>query len=410
MTSLRVGFWGSALGFGGAAACLLFVTLAALWPGSAEVRRRLHRRRSPERRKPSPQRPGSSQGLRAAALVGVALGLLALVIFAPWRSAAEEGQNAEPKAGTPGQRFDFFATGFDDDEEVGFWGVRPDGVTVSDGAGQVIANDDGRADWFWISPADAMPGAWLIVAQGKDSGQLRTFRIEILGPGGVPAPPAPVPAQPQPDPAQPIAVQPPGTFIPAGFTLEPQGVTVRAGQSLTFVGTGFLRDERVASWATGPDAAVVGGAAVSASGDAGRAEVTFEVPERALGGQWAFTLKGDASQAPVTIVFYVTAGSPVESQAAVVPVVGAPGTSFSFVAVGFSDDERVGFWVTDPSGRVFTAQGLAEDNPDSNIYASDRGVVRFNWQAPADAQHGIWVMTVQGIKSGASRGVPFEVR
>jgi hypothetical protein len=158
---------------------------------------------------------GYRPGIAGGALV-VAIGLAALL--APWGGAAQEGgQNVEPREGYAGQRFDFYATGFDDEEPVGFWGTRPDGVAIGDGAGQVFSNDDGRADWFWVAPPGAQPGTWLIAAEGVDSGQLRTFRVEVLG-AGQPAPqqpqqpPAqPAPQQPQQPPAEPIAVSPPTT-------------------------------------------------------------------------------------------------------------------------------------------------------------------------------------------------------
>jgi hypothetical protein len=356
----------------------------------------------------------------AGAVLAAAITLLAALV--PWYGAAEGGQNAEPRAGLGGQRFDFFATGFDDGEPVGFWSTRPDGLTIETGAGQVFANDDGRADWFWVAPLDAMPGTWLIVAQGVDSGELRTFRIELFAPGQ-PAPQPPAPQQPAPEPqqpapqqpAEPITVSPPGTFIPQGFTLEPQGATVRAGERIQFVGTGFVRGERVAAWATGPDTAVIGLEGVGAQGESGRAELSFELPQRAIGGQWLFTFKGDASQAPVTVVFYVIERDPAraESQIVVSPQSAAFGSTFQFLATGFDDGERVGYWITDPVGRVYTGEGLARNGngaADTTVKASDRGLARVSWQANIAGPAGIWVLTMQGVDSGAARAIPFEIR
>jgi hypothetical protein len=68
---------------------------------------------------------------------GALLALLALLtMVVPRWSAAEAGQNAEPRIGYASQRFDFFATGFDDEEAVGFWATRPDGSVTEQGAAQ----------------------------------------------------------------------------------------------------------------------------------------------------------------------------------------------------------------------------------------------------------------------------------
>ena len=107
-------------------------------------------------------------------------GLSLLVVAAPWRSAAEEGQNASPQAGNPGQRFAFFATGFDGGERVGYWATAPDGSVPTQNAHQVIANKQGRADWSWTAPANAPAGTWVIAAKGVSSGTLRTLRVEVI--------------------------------------------------------------------------------------------------------------------------------------------------------------------------------------------------------------------------------------
>lgn len=344
-------------------------------------------------------------------LVALSVALLALlVVVLPALGAAEEGQNVEPRVGYSGQRFAFFASGFRSDEPVGFWATKPDGTVTTEGEGEVVANGDGRADWSWVAPGDAPAGTWLIAAQGVKSGTLRTLQISVLGPDGV-LPPAPQPEAPPPGEAP--VVSPPGTFIPPGFSLGPSEFTVYAGETIRFSGAGFAEGERVTGWATAPDMAVIGSPATAARGAEGRAEVSITLPQRAIGGRWAFTLKGDASNAPVTVGFYVAAVEPptTESQAAVNPGSAAPGTVFSFVATGFRNGEKVGYWVTDPSGRVFTGEGLADEGADDTaVQADGSGLVRVKWQLPSWGAPGIWVMTFQGVESGIARGIPFEAR
>lgn len=197
----------------------------------------------------------------------------------------------------------------------------------------------------------------------------------------------------------------PNAVQAAGPTLTPDQPGVVTGQSLTFTGAGFTKGERVATWATAPDQAVIGGETAFAKGDQGQIKVSFRVPKDAIGGRWALTAFGRSSTTPVVATFDVQGRTADTStpQAAVAPVVGAPGTRFAFAALGFKSKEKVSYWFTGPDGLVHAA--FAE-----KITSNKSGRVDLTWLAPADAPRGVWVITIQGIRSDVARGVPFEIR
>ena len=190
-----------------------------------------------------------------------------------------------------------------------------------------------------------------------------------------------------------------------GAALAAAQPAVDAGQSISFTGTGFTLGERVVTWATAPDQAVVSGNYVGADGADGRITFSFQVPSGALGGRWAMTAYGQQSKTPVVAFFEVNGSAPTttDPQAAVAPTVGPPGTVFAFAARGYDEDERISYWFTGPDGLVHAAY------PDS-AEANSKGRVDISWTAPADALRGTWVVTIQGLDSYVARGVPFEIR
>lgn len=197
----------------------------------------------------------------------------------------------------------------------------------------------------------------------------------------------------------------PGAAQAQAFTLAPSQPAVAAGQTISFVGTGFTPDERVASWITAPDQAVLGGDDDIASGADGRVTFDFKVPVDAGGGRWSFTAYGLVSKTPVIATFEVQGRDPATAatQAAVLPRSGSPGTPFAFVAFGFRSKEQVSYWLTGPDGEIHHAYPSgARTNAD--------GRVDITWIAPRDALRGPWVITIQGLKSDVARGIPFEIQ
>jgi hypothetical protein len=86
----------------------------------------------------------------------------------------------------------------------------------------------------------------------------------------------------------------------------------------------------------------------------------------------------------------------------VVPIVGAPGTVFSFTAAPFHS-ERVGYWFNAPDGTIFANKYRYA------VYTYDSQAM-WQWQAPADAQLGYWSVVAQGEESGLVYVIPFEIR
>ena len=197
----------------------------------------------------------------------------------------------------------------------------------------------------------------------------------------------------------------PNAALAASFTLTPAQPSVAAGQTINFSGTGFTPGEQVAIWATAPDQTVIGGDFEFAKRDTGLIDIGFKVPQDALGGRWSLTAYGFISKTPVITTFEVQGRDPATAtpQAIVVPASGAPGTQFEFAGLGFKTKEKVSYWFTGPDGMIHDAY------PEGDSANSD-GRVDLSWHAPADAVRGIWVITIQGLKSGVARGIPFEIR
>jgi hypothetical protein len=197
----------------------------------------------------------------------------------------------------------------------------------------------------------------------------------------------------------------PGAALAADPVLQPEQPTVTAGQTIAFAGAGFTPGERVVTWATAPDQAVIGGPYAGAERDDGRIGFSFTIPTDALGGRWAMTAYGLVSKVPVVAAFDVIGRSPdtATPPAAVAPQSGSPGTRFAFAAFGYAKKERVSYWFTGPDGKVHDA------HPDSATTTSE-GRVDIIWVAPPGALPGTWVITIQGLKSNRARGVPFEIR
>lgn len=201
-----------------------------------------------------------------------------------------------------------------------------------------------------------------------------------------------------------VLTVPAATAQSGGYTLVTITPTVRAGERADFEGSGFLKDERVASWATTPDQQVIGGAFAKATGKEGRISIGFDVPKDALGGRWSFTVYGELSQTSVVATFEVIARTPNQKKPAVsiAPPSGGPNTRFKVFASGFRDLERISYWVTAPDGSI-------DAHPEDND-ATEDGDVYFDWTAPLTIAPGTHTITIQGVKSGVVRGITVEIR
>lgn len=197
--------------------------------------------------------------------------------------------------------------------------------------------------------------------------------------------------------------------LPAGvraadLALTAQAASVNAGATIGFVGTGFAPGERVTSWATAPDQAVLSGDQTNADAD-GRIALSFRLPSNAIGGRWAFTAYGLVGRTPVATTFQVVGRDPGSApiQIAVEPAAATPGDTLAFAARGYKGGETLSYWVTAPDGTIYAAR------PESRKANGD-GRVDFKWASGRDAPRGTYVMTIQGKSSGTARAVRFELR
>lgn len=86
----------------------------------------------------------------------------------------------------------------------------------------------------------------------------------------------------------------------------------------------------------------------------------------------------------------------------VVPPIGAPGTTFTFFALGFKPNERVSYWLNTPGGTTL-------GRPNYVTVAGETGRADWTWVAPSDAALGQWTMVAYGQASGAQQTVGFQV-
>lgn len=284
-------------------------------------------------------------------------------------------RSVTPPGGAPGTTFTVTADGFTPGERVGSWLVAPSGQAVDSPAPFLIADSKGAVTWRWTSPANAQAGAWQAVSSGRES------RVEVAIPFTVTGANA-APGGPQ---------QPQGSVNP---------VNGAPGAKFTFTVTGFQRSEKVAYWPTQPDGTVetTRREPVRADGD-GRIVLTWQAPERAQGGAWTMTFRGQNSSLEARVPFTIGAQAP--SNARVTPTSGAPGTTFTFAAEGFNVIERLDTWLERPDGaRVAGPTGARADRD---------GRVSWTWTAPADTIGGQWTMVAQGQDSKRIERIGFTI-
>jgi hypothetical protein len=187
-------------------------------------------------------------------------------------------------------------------------------------------------------------------------------------------------------------------------SISTSNTNITAGQRVEFTGSNFWAGEKVVNWATGPDQSVANGNTFANAAKDGSVAFSFDLPRDALSGTWAVTAYGVDSKTPAVTYFEVSGRDPgtVQPVAAVEPTAGPAGTQFAFAAIGYKPKERISYWVTAPGGEVYAAYPDAAE--------SKNGRVDIGWRAPVDAAKGTWVMTIQGLKSGTARAIPFEIQ
>lgn len=336
------------------------------------------------------------------------MGLVAL----PQAVYAQES-NVEPNSGPPGTEFAFFATGFEGGEQVGVWINNPDGTIseIVDENGDIFvfnANEDGRADWFVTIAPDTPPGFYGMVAQGIDSGYTVTISFEVTA--GAP------PAEPPPAPEPPAEVE-------VTYNVEPNSGP--AGTKFAYFATGFESGEQVGVWLNTPDGSVDeitdanGDVFILYANDNGRADWSVVIVPDAAPGFYSMVARGVDSGVEVVIPFEVTPGPPPAEPPSpetptdgsadfnVEPNVGPPGTEFAFFATGFEGGEQVGVWINNPDGSV---SEIVDANGDVFVLnANDNGRADWFVTIAPDTPPGFYGMVAQGVDSGVTVVIPFEV-
>lgn len=179
----------------------------------------------------------------------------------------------------------------------------------------------------------------------------------------------------------------------------------RSGDRLTFTATGFTPAERVDLWATAP-----GGVsyprypAVQADAE-GKILWTWDILPEHPSGNWTMAARGVQSNARLGIGFTVLPGTTTAPNATVEPTQGSAGTVFTFRAGGFRPNERVGAWLSSPSGAnidLVPGEGVT-------IIADSAGEATWQWSSPADAPGGAWIGRARGTVSGFAVAIPFTL-
>ncbi len=324
--------------------------------------------------------------------------LLATIVL-PLSQATAANGTVHPPAGQPNATFTFAVSGFGDGEQLGIWATDPRGNRY-DNDQRAFADGQGNYTWTWTAPADAAGGAWEMTIEGY---WLHSATITI--PFTIDAP------------AVPYADQTSSMVLPANH--GPPGTT------FTFVSRGgFEPNEQVGTWFVQPDGSELR-ISIDISSDSQRQIYrVWTSPPDAKGGDWFFMAKGRDSSHTIRIPFYIdnpsdkviNPSNEVANPTIAAPVVPPPthkvtpehgqrGTTFTFVADGFTPGERVATWVIMPDGTV------PDQFPEEYTYASTNptGDVTWTWTAPNDVPPGNWQMVARGIFSRVEWVIPFTI-
>jgi hypothetical protein len=337
-----------------------------------------------------------------------------LVVTLP-RTAVANDSNVAPAAGVPGTTFAFYATGFDGNEQVGYWFNAPDGSTYSDDSDYKVYAYQGRADWEWKAPEDAMPGFWTAVARGVDSDVEQVIHFEVHNPAAQPFAPPPPPAptaMPTAPPVQVPTAAPPAALPASDPDTGVHPTAAVPGEQVAFFAMGFQPGEQVSYWATNPTGMNYGSMRymVSASAE-GRADWHWTVPGDTMAfGNWVMVARGQASQVEKKIYFRVqpgtppvpdtgedTPGEPVVEPSEPQPVISAeptagdPNDVFDFSVSNFPPRETVRYYAVGPDGTI-------DESDDYKVHTNVDGYAEWEWKS-LDSPQGAWTMVAEGEHS-----------
>ncbi len=278
-----------------------------------------------------------------------------------------------PTSISPGGTLTISAVGFAAGEDLNYWLTKPDGLPIENRI-TTTADSQGAATWTYNVPNNAVNGAWVMNVQGEDSDLTAQAPFTVV----------------MADPA-------------AGTGASP--AAGGPGTTFTFTATGFRdKPEKIFFWFNDPNGKGVNGPDWKRNAVDGTVTWEWTAPANAADGQWQAVAHGEKSDITRAIPFTITRDKPlVTGSASVSPESGGPGTTFTFTASGYKQDERVGYWLNLPDGTVLRF--------DHELWGDSKGGVTWTWTAPADAQRGLYVMAVRSSQSDKfDNDVSYEIR
>ncbi len=305
-------------------------------------------------------------------------------LAAPPLPTSNSGVN--PQRGTAGTRFSFFSDAWPQGDVVDLW-VLPPGRQDPFWLGRIYGDpkadpgNQGRTFWEWVAPDNIWGGTWTMNGRGYWSEKSVQIAFELEGP---------------PPPEGPSASVTPAEAYP--------------GTTLTFQANGYGDIEPIVYWVNAPGQLTpVDGNSVGDlySNVAGEASWQWTIPPDAQPGRWSLVARGNRTALEHTIAFTVLSNGPgggdvtTTTGAVVEPASGPPGTRFYFSAIGFSRNEKIQYWATDPAGATFS------DN--AGVFADEEGNIAFSWLSPPDALNGRWTMLMRGEFSVTTLTVEFTI-
>lgn len=301
-----------------------------------------------------------------------------IVNGAPPPAPEPAATSVTPSSGVPGTQFSFFAAGFGPEERANYWATAPDGEVMTN-ADRLETDEQGELRWQWTAPASAKPGLWAMTVQGAGSRVVHHISFGI----------AEVPSEPLP----------PDGVIPAAGA---------PGTTFLFGVSGYEFEAHLTYWTIDPNGVLSSQAPRFRADRNGHAEFTWTAPQNAASGLWQMVVYGLDSRITKQIAFMIERDDAPAPREGASPASAAPGETISFFVEGLPRHILLGFWATDPNGRVVPSG--------REIKAGGDGRVEWTWTLPEDAQAGLWTMTVrrsQGDRNNApevTRTIRFEVR
>lgn len=217
---------------------------------------------------------------------------IGFTISGPPAEDAPPTHGVTPEEGPPGTTFSFFATGFEHDEQLGWWVTTPAG-RVLPGDIDAQATQQGRLDWQWSAPDTATPGRWMMVIQGTRSNVERKIPFVITSDEpDRDSPPSADRPTPTPTPSEPYRVEP-GSGPP--------------GTTFTFSVEGLQPSEAIGYWATAPDGTVYPAPEeINLDADKqGNLTWQWTAPDDAMPGEWTMVVQSTPADGVISDTFLV---------------------------------------------------------------------------------------------------------